>query len=73
MRLFLHDQITKPSCGRGCMGIDIPSRSGVLRRLVRWARTGFARPRPAPIMIAPDPAALAAWRTLLGVVLKDRN
>jgi hypothetical protein len=42
-----------------------------LRRLGRWLRHGLAR--PADMMIMPEPKVLAAWRSLLGLPLKDRR
>lgn len=64
-----------PDCNAGARLVvtDMPARPGAFARIVRWVRFGFARPRPADIMIVPEPAVLAAWRGLLGLPPRDQN
>jgi hypothetical protein len=46
---------------------DDPYRNGLLQRFARWLRRTWRRPRRREMMIEPDPAALKAWRSLLGI------
>ena len=54
-------------------GVEIAFREKPLRRIQRWLRNTFGRPRRIPLMLEPEPAALDAWRSLLGIARKGRT
>ena len=54
-------------------GFEIVFREKRLRRIHRWLRNTFGRPRRFALMVEPDPAALDAWRGLLGITRKNRT